>query len=178
MNTKYNILTICSALIFIFLIIFPENNDNNFIIYFLIFTSILYKYLHLYDYGSRLYVFSRKLDQIVISFIFLSYFSKFYNHKLENIHLLCISTIVNYNFKTFKLLLMSIMLKILYFSFKNDIFISCILIFSIIIALISYYSRTLIKKWTFEISWCWHLSCCCILTCLSILSSDLFIPYY
>ena len=78
MNKIYNILTICSALIFLFLIIFPENNNNNYIFYILIFTSILYKYLHLYNYGSAVYIIARKIDQIIIGLVLLSYFNQFY----------------------------------------------------------------------------------------------------
>ena len=53
MNNRYNLVTIFSALIFLFLTIFPENNKNNFIIYILIFTSIIYKYLHIYNNTIR-----------------------------------------------------------------------------------------------------------------------------
>ena len=178
MNNRYNLVTIFSALIFLFLTIFPENNKNNFIIYILIFTSIIYKYLHIYNNYSTQYIISRKLDQITICLVLFSYINHFYNIELKNIHLLLLSIIINYNFKIFKFSLFLSMLAISYFSFKTDIFITSILLLSTVISVISYYYRLLLNKWTVEISWCWHLSCCCILTCLSILTSDLFIPYY
>ena len=178
MNNKHNVVTICSALIFFFLTIFPENNKNNFIIYILIFTSLIYKYFHIYNNYSTSYIISRKLDQITICLLLFSYINKFYNIRLKNIHLLLLSTIINYNFKIFKFSLFISMFAILYFSVNNDIFISSILLISTIISIFSYHNRLVINKWTVEISWCWHLSCCCILTCLSILSSELFIPYY
>lgn len=176
MNNKYNIVTICSALIFFFLTIFPENNKNNIIIYILIFTSLIYKYLHIYNNYSTRYIISRKVDQITICILLFSYINHFYDIRLKNIHLISLSTIVNYNFKLFKISLFLSMFAILYFSFKTDIFISSILLISTIISIYSYYYRLLLNKWTIEISWCWHLSCCCILTCLTILSSELFIP--
>ena len=175
MNKIYNILTICSALIFLFLIIFPENNNNNYIFYILIFTSILYKYLHFYNYGSVVYIIARKIDQIIIGLVLLSYFNHFYKIYLKNIYLFIISTIINYNFKIFKYSLLFLILKILYFSFKKDKFITLVLLISIIISLFSYSKRLQINTWTIDVSWCWHLSCCCLLTCLQILSSNIFI---
>ena len=158
MNNKYNLITISSAFIFFFLTIFPENNKNNFIIYILIFTSLIYKYFHIYNNHSKQYIISRKLDQITICLLLFSYVNQFYNIGIKNIHLLSLSTIINCNFITFKISLFISIFAFLYFSFLNDIFISNILLISTIIALFSYHNRLVLNKWTVEISWCWHLS--------------------
>ena len=126
----------------------PENDKNNFIIYILIFTSLIYKYLHIYNNHSKQYIISRKLDQITICLLLFSYINKFYNIGINNIHLLLLSTIINCNFITFKLSLFISMFAFLYFSFKNDIFISSILLISTIIALFSYHNRLILNKWT------------------------------
>lgn len=151
-DTKHNILTILSAIVFPLCLLIDEFADIRYNIIFLTITSLLYKYTYFYVDNEDIHTFFCKLDHIAIITMTLTHIN------ISHIQSLIVTCIAMLKYEVFYSICFIIWIYLtikMYFTDKIYFFIHII---AYSCHILSYINVRVTGKWTFWNSWGWHFS--------------------
>ena len=151
-DTKHNILTILSAIVFPICLLIDEFKDIRQHIILLTITSLIYKYSYFYIENEYIHTFFGKLDHLAIITMTLTHIDISY---VQIIIVSCISMLKHELFYMICFIIWIYLTTKMYFT---DKFYFIIHIIAYSCHILTYINVRLNDKWTFWNSWAWHLS--------------------